>query len=75
MLFHNQVKPPIPEAQKLAVAILELLQAEKDLKQAIKNAPSYTGDLDRRDYFADEKEGWNRAADELYLILKGKDGN
>lgn len=66
------VKPCSPHAEKLANAIIVLMDAEKDLREAKRNVPHYTGHLSASDYYAIEQEAWNRAADSLAELLEGK---
>ena len=70
---NSDVKPCREEgAADLARAIIEMIEAETDLSEAIKATPSYTGHLSRKDYFAEEQEKWNRAADKLHGIINRK---
>lgn len=62
---HDKVKPADPKAEGLAKAILALMDAEKSLQDAKSKVPRYTGQWDSKDYYAEEQEAWNRAADAL----------
>lgn len=66
MFTHDKVKPADPKAEALANAIIALMEAEKALQEAQSKVPNYTAQWDRKDYYAEEQEAWNRAADALY---------
>lgn len=70
---NNDVKPCREEgAADLARAIIEMIEAEAGLAAAIKAVPKYTAQFSREDYFAEEQEKWNRAADKLHAIVNRK---
>jgi len=71
-LTFADVKPARPEAETLATAIMALLSAEKELADAQGRVPSYTGPLRREDYYAEEQEKRNRAADALLAAMPHK---
>ena len=70
MFLHKDIRPANPTAEKLARAVLNLISAESDLAQARRNVPSYTAQYDYADYFAQEQDNWNRAADELFELIQ-----
>lgn len=47
-----------------------MVAADAALKEARANVPSYTAQWDYKDYFAEEQEKWNRAAEELLVAIK-----
>jgi hypothetical protein len=57
--------PARPEALKLADAIFDLFQAKVSLDKAKAAVPGYTGQWDSKDYYAEEQETYNRAADAM----------
>lgn len=65
----KDVKPANPEAAKLARAIIRLINADKNLFDARKRVPHYTGQYEHEDFYADESEAWNRAADALFELI------
>ena len=69
IFLHKDIAPANLAAEKLAKAILNLIEAQEDLKAARKNVPSYTGQYDYNDYFAQEQDNWNRAADALFELI------
>jgi len=62
--------PANPEAEKLAAAILAVIDTESRLADAIDRVPSYTGQWRDEDYYAREQEERNRAVDALYDLLR-----
>ncbi len=68
----KDIQPCYPPAQEFASALIAMIDADNNLKQAIKNVPSYTGNLSDADYYAEEQEAWNRAAEELYKTVPSK---
>ncbi|MBY3155374.1 hypothetical protein HFO56_23910 [Rhizobium laguerreae] len=58
-------KPKSPEPVNLshAHALFRLLETRAALEAKIASVPDYTGQWDRKDYFADEQEDFNRAVD------------
>ena len=67
--YAKDVRPAKPEARKLAIAIICLINANKELSDAERNTPSYTAQYEREDFYADEQETWNRAADALFELI------
>lgn len=59
------VTPAAPESERLAGALFRLIEAKDVLEKKMTSVPSYTGQWDSQDYYADEQEGYNRAADEF----------
>ena len=51
-----------PEANVLTVALFDLMDARKALKNAKKSVPSYTGDRSDKDYYETEQNTYNIAA-------------
>jgi len=62
---HKDVRPAGKRAEALAKAIISLVDAEQSLRIEKSKIPSYTGDSDPKDYYAQEQEERNRAADIL----------
>ena len=58
-------KPCSKRAMNLAMAMTKFLAADAALLAAVKNAPDYTGQWDRKDYYAMEQEAWFRACEAL----------
>jgi uncharacterized protein YukE len=54
-----------PEVKSLAESIVALIKADALLTDAKNNVPRYTGDCPREEYFADEQQKWNNAANKL----------
>lgn len=50
---------------RLALSLSNMQRADKRLRKAKENTPSYTGQYSDADYIAQEQEDWNRAADDL----------
>lgn len=46
------------------------MEAEQGLKDAKKTVPSYTAQWDAKDYYAEEQEARNRAADTLLEVVR-----
>lgn len=69
MLLHSELKPINPEAQYLADTIIRLLKADADLAEAQSRAPRYTAEFSRQDYYAEEQQKWNQAAESLYDMI------
>ncbi len=61
-----------PPAKIVAEAILKLIQADKELRDAEAKVPNYTGQWSHEDYVAEEQEEWNIAANDLYDQLLRK---
>ncbi len=51
-----------PEARVLADALVDFMDARKALKAAKKSVPNYTGDRSDADYYEDEQNAYNIAA-------------
>jgi hypothetical protein len=64
------VKPCKRGAVSLASAILELVKADSELNEKIKNTPSYLPTMTRADWAAEQQESWNRAADEVLYNVR-----
>jgi hypothetical protein len=65
----KQPTPARPESLKLADAIYDMLQVRKALAKAKKAVPDYTGQWSDEDYYAEEQEAYNRAADRLAEVI------
>lgn len=63
-------KPADPKAQEFAAGVVDLMQAHTALEEAKKRVPDYTGQWAEEDYYANEQEAYNRAADSLYELVK-----
>ena len=70
MFRDEPITPARPEAAALGAALTAFLAAEKALEQAMDAVPSYTGQWDSKDYYAEEQELYNRACDELADAIK-----
>jgi protein-tyrosine-phosphatase len=57
--------PARPEAAVLGAALTAFLAADRDLTVAKGKVPNYTGQWSSKDYYAQEQEDYNRAADAL----------
>lgn len=57
--------PARPGAIALAKAFSTFLTAQTDLAREKRAVPSYTGQYDSKDYYGQEQEDYNRAADAL----------
>ena len=72
----NFTKEPIFEAhlsaQILAGQILNLIEADKNLKAAKGRIPEYTGQWSGEDYIKDELEEWHQAAQCVYNTIHCK---
>ena len=66
MFTHDKVRPADLKSKALANAIIALMEAEKALQEAKSKVPNYTAQWNTKDYYAEEQESWNRAADALY---------
>ena len=66
------ITPIRPEVTTLAQAIIALVTAEADLARAKAQVPDYTGQYDPEDYYAQEQEDWNQAAQRLYAAIHGE---
>lgn len=62
--------PARPEAVALAMAMTEFLKADAELEQAQRNVPNYTAQWSSTDYYAEQQEAYNRAADGLADAVK-----
>ena len=58
------------EADALAVALLNLTNAEAALAAARDDVPDYTGQWEPADYYGAEQEARNRAADAFLAAVK-----
>lgn len=65
------VSPAAPQAEALARALMDLLDAERRLATAKATAPRYTGQWSRADFYAEEQEARNRAVDAYAAAIKG----
>lgn len=61
--FGKMPTPARPTALNLSTAFNVLLNAGRDLAEAERNVPSYTGGWSASDYTAAAQEAYNRAAD------------
>lgn len=68
-LLSKDVKPCSLEALQLAKAVIRLMECERMLTDAGAAVPDYTGHLTHADYYAEEEQKWNTAADELYDLV------
>ena len=73
--LHSDFKPMRQEAEPLADALFELLDARAAMHQAKNKTPSYTGDRSHEDYVAEEQERYNRAADEFLRQIQKAGGS
>lgn len=69
MFQQIQVTPAKPEAYELAKAVLRLVRAEAELTDARDRVPDYTGQWSPADYYEDQQEEYNRAADALHGLI------
>jgi hypothetical protein len=69
MLLTSQAKPASPDAAFLAKIVISLMRADKELEEAKTRVPNYTGPNDPSDYYAQEQQDWNNAANSLLSIL------
>ena len=53
------------QASILSYAMFTLIDARDELTEAKKNVPSYTGQWNCEDYYADELEAYHRASDKF----------
>lgn len=67
--------PSDPEHEKLAGCLFRLLDARDQLLTAHKGVPSYTGQHDDKDYYADQQETYNRAVDAFGEAVKATRGD
>ncbi len=64
--FGDATPSPCSEDRaRYARAIIDMINADAELDTAKARLPSYTGQWDSHDYYANEQEQWYRAADEL----------
>lgn len=56
-------KPAAAVAHSLAAAMFRLINAGDALREAVARVPRYTGQWSPEDYYAEEQEEYNRAAD------------
>ena len=59
-----------PHAVEFTKALLAVVKAEAALEWAKEQVPSYTGPNSAEDYYAEEQEAFNRAADEVTVIVR-----
>lgn len=59
-----------PGAAAFTKALITAIKAEVALEKAKEAVPSYTGPNSVEDYYAEEQEAFNRAADDLALMVK-----
>jgi len=57
------------DAKELVDCIEEVLRAKEVLKIAKRNVPSYTAQWDSEQYYKDEQERFNIAANNLHSII------
>jgi len=62
--------PARPEAAALGAALTAFIAADRDLEKAMDSVPNYTGQWDSKDYYAEQQEAYNRAADALADAVK-----
>lgn len=62
--------PAKPLAKELADAIYNIFSRRLGLDFAKERVPAYTGDLSNEDYYAEEQENYNRAADRLLEVFE-----
>jgi hypothetical protein len=62
--------PPRPAALKLAEAFSALAEAERNLTKAMSEVPDYTAQWSSADYYSEEQEDYNRAADAFADAIK-----
>ena len=55
---------------ELAIAMLELIKCDCDLNKAKGSVPYYTGQYNPKDYYAEEQEKWNIAAEKFAGIVR-----
>lgn len=63
------VRPCHDGAEELAMAVLQLINANKDLVKAKKAVPLYTAQWSSEDYYKDQLNSWKRAADKLHEMI------
>lgn len=61
--------PAKAESTALAEALFELIDARKALIKAKADVPNYTGQWNEYDYYANEQERYNRAADKFREVM------
>lgn len=64
------VKPIHPDAKELVDCLEELLWSKEMLKLAKTSVPSYTGQWDSEDYYKDEQERFNIAANKFHDMIR-----
>lgn len=62
--------PAKPEAFILAEAICLVFKRREELNKAKSSVPNYTAQYSHEDYYAQEQEEYNLAANSLYVLLK-----
>ena len=72
MFREAPITPIRPEVATLAQAVIALVAAESDLARARAQVPDYTAQYDPKDYYAQEQEDWNQAAQGLYTAIHGE---
>jgi hypothetical protein len=65
----GSLTPAKPEAELLCNAIVEMIRCEDELNEAKSRVPSYTGQWNPIDFYADEQEAFNRAADKVHDLI------
>lgn len=70
MFREEEVTPIRPEAQRFAAALTAFLRADRELEEAMEKVPSYTGQWSSKDYYAEEQNTYNVAANELADAIK-----
>lgn len=68
--YRKSATPAKPEAIELAEAIYYVFARRFALERAKGEVPNYTAQWSDEDYYAQEQEEYNRAADSLYELLK-----
>lgn len=61
----EEPRPCSPEREAFGKAIFGLMKAKDRLDRAKKDGPDYTGQWDSSDYYAEQKEDWYRACDQV----------
>lgn len=63
-------KSAITVADTLAAAMFRLINAGDALREAVARVPGYTGQWSPEDYYAEEQEEYNRAADGFAVAVR-----
>ena len=76
VFFGYDGKAPVPcspRASLIALAVVEVVSADRELDEAKLNVPSYTDQWSPEDYYAKEQEAYYRAAEMLEIALKDEE--